>query len=221
MRFVLIKLVCFQLNECLSITTSNCSQLCTNSNGTYSCGCDAGFSAQPGFLGSCKAEKSPPSLYLSNGPEIRQLTDSRTVQIVTNEKRVESIDISRDLIYWADSYDRTIKRSWIPGKRAGANIGFGQDLEIKSNGKLTSVKVDFLTKNVYWAETDRSGSKPKGRVGVCTEDGRYRKTLISSGIEFPTSVALDPELGIMFWADAGGIPKVGVVGFVILHGNWF
>lgn len=156
---------------------------------------------------TCRAV-SPPLLYLSNGPEIRSLSLSRTTQIVRNERRVESIDIYGNLIYWADSYERTIKRSWIP-EHNGALIGYGQDLDIKSNGKLTSIKIDYVTGNLYWTETDRSGSKPRGRVGVSTNDGRYRRTIVSGGnLEFPTSIALDPEMGVMFWADAGSIPKI-------------
>lgn len=112
---------------------------------------------------TCRAV-SPPLLYLSNGPEIRSLSLSRTTQIIRNERKVESIDIYSNLIYWADSYERTIKRSWIP-ENNGALIGYGQDLDIKSNGKLTSIKIDYVTGNLYWTETDRSGSKPRGRVG--------------------------------------------------------
>lgn len=122
---------------------------------------------------------------------------------------MESLDIYGDLIYWADSYDRTIKRSWIPGRKSGSKIGYGQDLEIKANGKLTCVKVDQITGNLYWTETDRSGSKPKGRIGVASSDGRYRKSLISGGLEFPTSLAIDAEMGVMVFSDAGGGgPKV-------------
>lgn len=45
---------------------------------------------------------------------------------------------------------------------------------------------------------------------VAKTDGRYRRALVSAGLESPTSVALNPQLGRMFWADAGSAPKIEV-----------
>lgn len=41
--------------------------------------------------------------------------------------------------------------------------------------------VDWVSQNLYWTETDRSGPKPKGRVMVSKQDGRYRRSLIDIG----------------------------------------
>lgn len=68
--------------------------------------------------------------------------------------------------------------------------------------------VDWVAHNLYWTETDRSGSKPRGRVMVAKQDGRFRRSLVSAGLEAPTSVVLDPEMGSLFWADAGAVPKI-------------
>lgn len=76
------------------------------------------------------------------------------------------------------------------------------------NSKPTSLAVDWIAKNLYWTETDRSGSKPRGRVMVAKTDGRYRRSIVSTGLELPTSVVVDPQLGRMFWADAGAAPKI-------------
>lgn len=76
------------------------------------------------------------------------------------------------------------------------------------NSKPTSLAVDWIAKNLYWTETDRSGSKPRGRVMVAKTDGRYRRSIVSTGLESPTSVVVDPQLGRMFWADAGAAPKI-------------
>ncbi|XP_028162100.1 low-density lipoprotein receptor-related protein 2-like [Ostrinia furnacalis] len=45
---------------------------------------------------------------------------------------------------------------------------------------------------------------------VARTDGRYRRALVSAGIESPTSIVLDPQMGRMFWADAGSAPKIEI-----------
>lgn len=42
---------------------------------------------------------------------------------------------------------------------------------------------------------DISGSKPRGRILTSLLDGRYKRSLITTNLERPTSIALDPELG--------------------------
>lgn len=43
---------------------------------------------------------------------------------------------------------------------------------------------------------------------VAEGDGRYRRALISQNLENPTSIALDPQLGRLYWADGGSQPKI-------------
>lgn len=129
------------------------------------------------------------------------------------EKRIEAIDYhpTAQMIFWADSYDKTIKRSYMVNAQNGqAKIGFAQDLNMKGGSKPTSIAVDWLADNLYWTEIDRASTKPRGKVMVAKTDGRYRRALINAGLEIPTSVAVDPERGRMFWADAGSAPKIEV-----------
>ena len=53
----------------------------------------------------------------------------------------------------------------------------------------------YFHRNLYWMDMDLSNSKPKGRIFVSLLDGRYRKAVVSNGLERPTSLALDPEHG--------------------------
>jgi low density lipoprotein-related protein 2 len=39
-------------------------------------------------------------------------------------------------------------------------------------------------------------------------DGRYRRTVINSGLERPTSIAVWPERALVFWTDVGDSPRV-------------
>lgn len=44
---------------------------------------------------------------------------------------------------------------------------------------------------------------------VAKTDGRYRRSLIKD-LETPTSIALDPQLGVLYWAEAGAHPQIEV-----------
>jgi low density lipoprotein-related protein 2 len=203
---------CVDVDECAT-GTSTCSQMCTNLNGTFSCGCRPGFLLSDGMSGVCKAVKDETMVIFSSGPEIRgfNLKHNEEFSVIAAEKRIEAIDYDpeKQLVFWADSYDRTIKRSYMVNAMDGqAKIGFAQDLNMKGGSKPTAVAVDWIAENLYWAETDRTGSKPRGRIMVAKNDGRYRRAVVGNGLEIPTSIAVDPELGRLYWADAGSAPKI-------------
>ncbi|XP_063240571.1 low-density lipoprotein receptor-related protein 2 [Bacillus rossius redtenbacheri] len=203
---------CLDIDECAT-RTHRCSQVCTNLNGTYSCSCRSGFELADSLSGVCKALDQDTSLLYANGPEIRSymVSERRQIDVIRDEKRIEAIDYDprAEMVFWVDSYEKTIKRSFMPNAQEGqVKTGFAQDLNVKGNSKATSIAVDWVGQNLYWTETDRSGSKPRGRVMVSLSDGRYRRSLVSIGLELPTSVAVDPQRGRMFWADAGAAPKV-------------
>ncbi|XP_023703710.1 low-density lipoprotein receptor-related protein 2 [Cryptotermes secundus] len=203
---------CLDVDECAT-GVHRCSQLCTNLNSTYECSCRKGFTLSDGMSGVCKADNPEVMLLFANGPEIRSynLLERRQLDVIQDEKRIEAIDYdpNTEIIFWADSYEKTIKRSYMVNAQKGdVKVGFAQDLNMKGNSKPTSLAVDWVANNLYWTETDRSGSKPRGRVMVAKTDGRYRRAVINTGLESPTSVVVDPQLGRMYWTDAGAAPKI-------------
>ncbi|XP_060535234.1 low-density lipoprotein receptor-related protein 2 [Cylas formicarius] len=206
--------VCLDIDECAT-GTHRCSQLCANLNGTYACSCRDGFALSDGLSGVCKAVKEDARLIFANGPEIRALAlkgDDET-SVVSDEKRIEALDYNplTQMVFWADSYDKTIKRSYLVDALDGqVKAGYAQDLETKGSSKPTAIACDWLAENLYWTETERAGSKPKGRVMVAKTDGRYRRALVNVGLESPTSLVVDPQIGRMFWADSGSAPKIEV-----------
>lgn len=205
---------CSDVDECLT-RQHTCSHQCHNLNGTYSCSCREGFHLTDGASGVCRAEKEDVILLFVNGQEIRGLNwhKSEEFAVIAAEKRIEALDYDaqQQIVFWADSYDKTIKRSYMVNAIDGrAKIGFAQDLNMKGGSKPTAVAVDWLASNLYWTEMDRTGSKPRGRVMVAKTDGRYRRSIVNAGLEVPTSIAVNPQLGRIYWSDAGSAPKIEV-----------
>lgn len=205
---------CVDVDECAT-GTHTCSHICKNLNGTYACSCRDGFRASEGMSGVCRALKEDIVIIMSNGPEIRayDLTKREEYDVIQDERRIEALDYSAasQIIFWVDSFDKTIKRSYMVNAQNGqAKMGYAQDLNMKGISKPTAVVVDWIADNLYWTEVDRTGSKPRGRVLVAKTDGRYRRALVSAGLEIPTSIAVNPQLGRMYWADGGSAPKIEV-----------
>ncbi|KAK4326185.1 hypothetical protein Pmani_003255 [Petrolisthes manimaculis] len=202
--------ICNDIDECAEFT-HNCSQLCTNLNGTHACSCREGFAAE--INGVCRLEQGAITLIYSDSPEIRAFNlTSHTAKYVIKGDNIESLDYEpvSGIVYWTDSYGKTIKRSYLPGspERANVTMGYAQNLDIESRAKPTGMAVDWAGLNLYWSETDRTGNKPRGSILVSTLDGRYRHSIITTGLEVPTSVVVDPDHGYMFWTDIGSIPKI-------------
>ncbi|RWS16465.1 low-density lipoprotein receptor-related protein 2-like protein [Dinothrombium tinctorium] len=201
--------MCEDINECENFG-HNCSQICENLEGTYSCECKEGYQL---FEERCVAKGQVPIILYANGPEVRAMDNSHQVQssLIKGESRIQALDYDpiKDIIYWADSFEKTIKRAYIPDPRDPEHgLGYPQNLDVKGLSKPTDIAIDWVGRNIYWTDSDLSSVKSKGRVFVSLIDGRYKKTLLSTALERPTSIALDPELGIMFFTDAGSAPKI-------------
>lgn len=188
--------LCEDINECASFG-HNCSQNCINLEGTYACSCKTGFD----FVEHrCVAQGDAPVLFYSDGTEIRTIDYNGQYQslIVNGETRVQALDFDpvEKIIYWIDSFDSSIKRAIIPNVNDPSHgMAFSQDMKLKTSNKLMAIDVDWVGRNLYWAELDISGSKTHGRILTSLLDGRYKRSLITTNIERPTSIALDPELG--------------------------
>ncbi|KAK9880927.1 hypothetical protein WA026_013260 [Henosepilachna vigintioctopunctata] len=207
---------CLDVDECAT-GIHKCSQICTNIIGSYECSCEAGFTLSDRSSGVCRATEGEVSLVFTNGPEIRSLAlrERDEASVISDEKRIEAVDYDpkSHIIYWADSYYKVIKRSYMINASNGeVKVGYAQDLNMKGNAKPTALAVDWIGDNLYWTEIDRTGSstKPKGKVMVAKTDGRYRRAVVSVGLENPTSIVVNPQLGRMYWTDAGSAPKLEV-----------
>lgn len=81
---------CDDIDEC-SRFGHNCSQICTNMEGSYVCSCKEGYELVDE---RCVAMGPPPFILFANGPEIRSLESNYQHQssVIAGESRVQSID---------------------------------------------------------------------------------------------------------------------------------
>ena len=202
---------CIDINECAKFG-SHCSQICENLEGTYECKCRNGFRL---YEERCAADGGTPFLLFANGPDIRAIDYEQERQdlIVTAQSRIQSLDYDaiNDIVYWTDTYEQNIKRAYLPDlKDLKHGSEYAQSLDIKYVSKPTDIAIDFVGRNLYWCDNDISisSTKARGQILVTLLDGRYKRVLINSNLERPTSIALLPEKGLMFWTDAGLTPKI-------------
>ncbi|CAG2168284.1 unnamed protein product, partial [Oppiella nova] len=172
--------LCEDINECSGFG-HNCSQTCVNIEGTYTCKCKQGFEM---IDERCVVKSEVPAFVLyTDGPDIRavDLSQQHQSSLVAGESRVQSLDFDpiTDILYWTDTYDKTIKRAVIPNPSDPEHgNGFSQNLDLKGLTKPVDIAVDWVGRNLYWMDMDLSNSKPKGRIFASLLDGRYRKAVV-------------------------------------------
>lgn len=175
------------LDEC-ALGLHHCSQDCTNINGSFICSCREGFVLSDLFSGVCKSADPKVTIVYTNGPELRgyEANERRHLSIISNEKRIRAIDFDpkSEILYWADSYDQSIKRSYMVDAKGGqVKVGYPQDLDFKGTFKPVAVAIDWMGDNLYWADIDVSTEdKLAGRIMVAKQDGRYKRSIVSSGM---------------------------------------
>lgn len=97
-----------------------------------------------GYSGVCRVEDDDVVVLFANGPEVRAygLHDRQEMDVIRDEKSVQAIDFDprAEYVFWIDSYDNSIKRSYMVNAKDGeAKIGYAQDLNMKSTYYLVLV----------------------------------------------------------------------------------
>uniref|UniRef100_A0A3Q3MKS2 Low-density lipoprotein receptor-related protein 2 n=1 Tax=Mastacembelus armatus TaxID=205130 RepID=A0A3Q3MKS2_9TELE len=201
------------INECEVYGT--CPQYCKNMKGSYECECAPGY-RKVGDGNMCEAEGAPPVLLLPENYRIRRfnLQTEAYHDFLQEEEHIMALDYDWDhnstgfsMVYFTvaakDSVPGAIKRAYIPSVDDGSNnIGAAIDLGIKYITRPDGIAVDWVGRNLYWAD-----SRLK-RLEVAMLDGRYRKHLIKTELGHPSALAVNPRLGTLYWADRGDAAKI-------------
>lgn len=92
------------------------------------------------------------NIIFANGPEIRayDVQKRKEFDVISQEKHIEAVDFDpkNEMVFWVDSYDRKIKRSYMVNARGGeVKMGYPQELSLK--GKTP--QIIFYLLNLFHA----------------------------------------------------------------------
>ncbi|XP_053699069.1 low-density lipoprotein receptor-related protein 4 [Sabethes cyaneus] len=189
---------CTDIDECTIVNNPVCSQDCTNTIGSFRCGCKAGYILRPDQR-TCKAVGGAVKLLMANRADIRQvsLSNNQFTSIVKGLPNAIAIDYhyQLDLLFWTDVSIDVIKRSYLNGTGIKDVIKWG----LESPGGLA---VDWIHNLLFWTD---SGTR---RVEVSTFDGKLRAVLAANDLDKPRAIAVHPGKATVFWTDWGTVPKI-------------
>ncbi|KAL3288606.1 hypothetical protein HHI36_003043 [Cryptolaemus montrouzieri] len=194
--------LCEDLNECLQ---RPCGQVCRNTLGSYRCSCE-----EPKYIlkpdrSSCGANSTvQATIILANRYYIRELDlNGRSALLAHNLTNAVALDYDwkDQCLYWSDvtQLGSSIKKLCDYKNNSTAV----QTLHSPTLQNPDGLAVDWVGRNLYWCD------KGLDTLEVSTLEGKYRRVLLSSGLEEPRAIALDPVEKYMFWSDWGSQVHIG------------
>ena len=191
---------CDDIDEC---EQRPCSQICKNTLGSYHCSCAQGYILQSDNK-TCGANSTiPPLIILANKYYIRQLDMlGRSTLLAHNLTNVVALDYDFRLncYFWSDV---TAEKSMIKSMCMEGNNQTIKTLHSTYLKNPDGLAVDWIGHNIYWCD------KGADTLEVSTASGKYRKIIISKGLDEPRAIALHPLKGLMFWTDWGSNVHIG------------
>ncbi|XP_058520574.1 low-density lipoprotein receptor-related protein 2 [Ochotona princeps] len=212
---VLDRNFCLDINECEQFGV--CPQKCQNTKGSYECFCADGFKSMSVRYGErCAADGDPPLLLLPENVRIRKynVSSEKFSDYLEDEERIQAVDYDWDpegiglsVVYYTvlaqGSEFGAIKRAYIPNFESGSNnLIHEEDLGLKYIMQPDGLAVDWVGRHIYWSDAKNQ------RIEVARLDGRYRKWLITTQLDQPATIVVNPKLGLMYWTDWGKEPKI-------------
>ncbi|XP_044749052.1 low-density lipoprotein receptor-related protein 4 [Coccinella septempunctata] len=189
---------CIDIDECQYATDPVCSQTCTNTVGSFKCGCLTGYVLRPD-LRSCKAQGATPTLLFANRKDIRQASLSSAKYTTLLKGLHNAIFLNyhyeKQMIFWSDMSLDVIRRAYINGSSPEDVVKIG----LEAPGGLA---IDWIHDLIFWTD---AGSQ---RIEVASLDGRNRAILAADDMDKPRAIAVHPGEAMVFWADWGPNPKI-------------
>lgn len=182
---------------------AGCQHLCLPISATkYSCRCATGYSTDPKDPQKCIGVEE--FIFYSVNWEIRGLTlnGSNTTDVLGHISRVSmasAIDFvaGKDLILWADSDRGMVTSIRRDGTGRKVVVEPAEVMESVPVDWLAGLAVDWIAENMYWSDPKR------GVIQVARLNGSAQHILLSSEVGKPSSLAVDPEKGVLVWGGGG------------------
>ncbi|KAJ9584467.1 hypothetical protein L9F63_021192, partial [Diploptera punctata] len=197
-----------------------CSQICIEKKGNnYSCQCASGFIAEGVSRNrTCQAKGKSAHLMVAGETDLRDLNpykpsdtphQSFIKHFTDAGQKVESVDIlwdpAKSIVFWSDYHNKTIRRSYLyEGSSSGSKnrprrVERDDMVAILAKNLVDprGIAVDWVAKRVYWVDAGQD-------IIVASDlNGNMKYTLISSYLDQPHDIVVDPQSGLMFWSDWG------------------
>ncbi|XP_066030106.1 low-density lipoprotein receptor-related protein 6 isoform X2 [Pocillopora verrucosa] len=141
---------------------------------------------------------SSPCLLVSNTTDIvtMNIQTSSINSVVLGLTRAVAIDYHLNLgyVFWSDVTEHNIKR---------LHLDTDTKTTIISNiGVCDGLAVHWRTSQLFWTDTTYN------TISVSDLDGNNQVAIVSSDLDKPRGIALDPDNNFMFWTDWGLNPKI-------------
>ncbi|XP_054721215.1 very low-density lipoprotein receptor-like [Uloborus diversus] len=178
---------CEDINECT--IPGHCSHFCNNTVGGFHCTCAEGYYLDA-ESGKCKADGGPGILVYMMPEEIWGIyldtySQKPYVKGDLNDLRGIDFDVAEGLLFWSSYAQEAINVYKFDTKQ--------QDTLIKDPLKVTHVKRDWITKNIYYTDGD-------GSIKVCEESGKFCATLLANVVLEINGFTISPPNALMFWS---------------------
>ncbi|KAM4629850.1 low-density lipoprotein receptor-like [Polymixia lowei] len=187
---------CEEINRCLE--SDVCNQLCVHVDGDLTCDCHQGYQMSP-RSGECKATGDVAQLVFSSSEGVRWMSTTgveyRELATRLLGAGLMAASAANRTLYWTRRGQGFIYRVSMDGKPQEAVM------VLKAQGSVSGLAVDWIHQLLYWTEVET------GSVNVGLLDGSAQRLLIG-GLDKPTAVAVEPLLGLVFWAESGSSPKI-------------
>ncbi|ETN83365.1 Low-density lipoprotein receptor domain class A, partial [Necator americanus] len=221
---------CEDINECEQPGT--CDQICENTPGSYVCRCHHGYklsrSQNSTVPNRCRALGGDPLLLLSNRATIRQfdLVTNVHIPLIQSPGSAVAMDfhLENGTLVWSDialqkilmckiGNDSVHHHLAVREKCADGEQSILLDSDVHTPDGLA---VDWVHNLLFWTDGGLDQVLINFRkfsldliadalfeVNVMDLTTRRKRTLFSDGLEEPRAIAVDPEMGLIFWTDWG------------------
>lgn len=182
-----------------------CDQLCTNTDGSFTCQCTQGYSL---FNGTKCIVPDPRTMQLIIAHDraiVRMSAHGGDPRVLANATAASGVAFhyQRNTLYWSDIKTRKVQS--IPLDVFNGAIS-PLDLTLPGTWAPVALAVDWVGDKIYVA--DLIGQK----IDVFELSGHWHAVVLGSNLTSPADLALDPTSGLMFVADGGQVLRAHMDG---------
>lgn len=192
---------CIDLDECAE--WGHCDQLCTNSDGSFSCSCASGYTLQEKSRCAATNPNELELIFAHDRAIVRMSAHGDGARSLANATAASGISfhLQLGLLFWSDTKTRKVQS--VPLNHG--DFG-GTEITLPGTWAPVALAVDWIGDKLYVA--DYVGQK----VDVFELNGHWHAVVLGSNLTSPADLALDPLAGLMFVADGGQVLRAHMDG---------